>query len=232
MTNREFDALIMGFAVGSLACLWLGYRLRVRVERWHARGRERELAARRVKLPRPIDDLGGEHLPLAQSVRRVIADRPRRPASELQRIPIVPIMDRAPRMSAEEAGLASISRIPLEQRRVPLLDEALRSSDGKSKSFTAIVVPSGPGISKIPLELRELPDAEAERLLASKTAAEIRRDAVAAIVGAGYKRPVAEAALDACSLAERADGLEQWVAAALRHAAVAKKATARNGAKP
>ncbi len=37
MTSREIDTMVMGFAVGALACLWLGYRLRVRVERWLSR---------------------------------------------------------------------------------------------------------------------------------------------------------------------------------------------------
>lgn len=57
-----------------------------------------------------------------------------------------------------------------------------------------------------------------DKLEAAETARVIREDALAALTGAGYKRAAAEAALDACSLTERAGGLESWVAAAFRHA--------------
>jgi RuvA, C-terminal domain len=44
------------------------------------------------------------------------------------------------------------------------------------------------------------------------------RDVVSALVASGYKRPVATAAVDACTSAERAT-IEQWTRAALRRAA-------------
>lgn len=50
----------------------------------------------------------------------------------------------------------------------------------------------------------------AERVLMSK-------DVIAALVGAGYKRSAAAAAVDACTSAERAT-IEDWTRAALRRA--------------
>ena len=64
-----------------------------------------------------------------------------------------------------------------------------------------------------------LRDLELDKQQAKETARIIREDAVAALTGAGYKRAAAEAALDACTLVERAGGLESWVACALRRAA-------------
>lgn len=49
-----------------------------------------------------------------------------------------------------------------------------------------------------------------------------RDEVVAALVGAGYKKTAANAAVDACSLAERASGVEAWTVCALRHAHGAK----------
>lgn len=45
-----------------------------------------------------------------------------------------------------------------------------------------------------------------------------RDDVIAALMGAGYKKGDAEKAADACSMVERAHGLEAWTAAALRNA--------------
>jgi hypothetical protein len=45
-----------------------------------------------------------------------------------------------------------------------------------------------------------------------------RADVIGALVGAGYKRAEAAKAVDACSLPERAAGLESWTMAALRRA--------------
>lgn len=77
-------------------------------------------------------------------------------------------------------------------------------------------------LQRIPISSRELDPSEVARICATskqeETARTVREDALAALVGAGYKRAVAEAALDACTPEERAGGLESWVAAALRRA--------------
>lgn len=49
-----------------------------------------------------------------------------------------------------------------------------------------------------------------------------RDEVIAALTGAGYKKADAIKAVDACSLAERASGVEQWTIAALRNAHGAK----------
>jgi hypothetical protein len=49
-----------------------------------------------------------------------------------------------------------------------------------------------------------------------------RDEVIAALTGAGYKKVDAIKAVDACSLAERASGVEQWTIAALRNAHGAK----------
>jgi hypothetical protein len=45
-----------------------------------------------------------------------------------------------------------------------------------------------------------------------------RDDVVAALVGAGYKKSTANAAADACTVGERASGVQAWTIAALRQA--------------
>ncbi len=50
-----------------------------------------------------------------------------------------------------------------------------------------------------------------------------RDDVIAALVGAGFKKTEAAKAADACSLTERASGLQQWTVAALRNVAGAKQ---------
>ena len=49
-----------------------------------------------------------------------------------------------------------------------------------------------------------------------------RDEVIAALVDSGYKKTAAVAAVDACSLAERASGVEAWTVCALRHAHGAK----------
>jgi hypothetical protein len=49
-----------------------------------------------------------------------------------------------------------------------------------------------------------------------------RDDVVAALMGAGYKKADAVKATDACSMVERASGVEHWTVAALRNAHGAK----------
>lgn len=49
-----------------------------------------------------------------------------------------------------------------------------------------------------------------------------REEVIAALYGAGYNKKTATAAVDECSLAERASGIESWTRAALKHAFKAK----------
>lgn len=163
MTNREFDLLCIGFSIGALSFLWLGYQLRIRVERWQNRRSSKRWrqAAKTTPFPSP----GYGTIPGEQSARRVLRDKPR----------VIPLERRQPSLAA-----------------VP---------DGD---------PSGYAIAPHWSD----PDSEA-----SRTARAIRGDAVSALMNAGFKRLSATAAVDACTLAERAGGLESWVAAALRRAA-------------
>jgi hypothetical protein len=187
--NKELDCLIIGFSVGSLASLWIGYWLRGRVERWR-RGRtprvhERALGpSRRDAKHIPFTLASDEHSaldvvgrPREQRVRNMLSGKPR--------------------------------VIPLEKRRSrdPLAAETLYRR------------PAPQQIPIIPPADALLRDLELDAQQAKETARIIREDAVAALTGAGYKRAAAEAALDACTLVERAGGLESWVACALRRAA-------------
>lgn len=65
-------------------------------------------------------------------------------------------------------------------------------------------------------EFQKFDDLDKERAAAS--AKEQRAEVVAALVGAGYKKVAAVVAVDACTLAERAGGVESWAVAAFRHA--------------
>lgn len=58
--------------------------------------------------------------------------------------------------------------------------------------------------------------------LAQETDISDRDEVIAALYGAGYKRAEAVAAVDACSLAERAGSIESWTRCALNHAYKAK----------
>ena len=49
-----------------------------------------------------------------------------------------------------------------------------------------------------------------------------RNEVIAFVMGSGYQKAEAIKAVDACSLAERASGVEPWVRAALSHAARSK----------
>jgi len=49
-----------------------------------------------------------------------------------------------------------------------------------------------------------------------------REDVIAALMGSGYKKDVAIKAADACSMEERARGLQQWTIAAFKNAHGAK----------
>lgn len=175
MTNREIDCLVMGAAVGGTTCLWIGYKLRQRVERWRtgrrarreARDREHDFpttvaigrrAAKTIPFPLP----GAGTAASEQLARRVLADRPR----------VIPLEKRDPRARRW-------------QKDVP------HWSDPRSE--------------------------------VAQTAQAIRKDAVDALMDAGFKKVEAVDAVDTCSLVERAGGLESWIAAALRHATAVKK---------
>ena len=162
MTNREIDLLVIGFSVGSLVNLWLGYRLRVRVERWQA-GRAKRWRRRAKTTPFPSP--GYDAIPFCLDTR-VVLKKPR--------------------------------HVPLARRDLN----------------TERTTPSHTDFQRIPITCNSSMAAETTHL--------IREDALAALTGAGYKRAAAEAALDACTMVERAGGLESWVAAALRRAASTK----------
>jgi hypothetical protein len=192
--NKELDCLIIGFSVGSLASLWVGYWLRGRVERWRrgrsARAHERAIGpARRDAKHIPFTHARDEHSaldvvgrPREQRVRNVLSGKPR----------VIPI----PKRDDAEVGHEH-HRV---KQPIPLPCDSFHE----------------PGSIPSAAFLR---GAELDALQAKETARIIRDDAVAALTGAGYKRAAAEAALDACTLAERAGGLESWVACAFRRAA-------------
>lgn len=52
--------------------------------------------------------------------------------------------------------------------------------------------------------------------LEAEGARSVREDAIAALVGTGFKQATSTSAVDACTLEERAAGLDSWVAAAFR----------------
>jgi hypothetical protein len=189
MTNREIDCVIMGLAAGGITCLWLGYHLRVRVERWQT-GR----AAR-----------------AGQRARR-----------DAKRIPFQSPGTSTGTIPGEETtryrGLRGGRVIPLTSKRhAPSVDDADKVDPIPLPVTPLRAVPDGnpDGLAISPGWVSP----EVDRARATETARMIRADALAALTGAGYKRAAAEAALDACSMVERAGGLESWVAAALRRAA-------------
>lgn len=191
MTGPERDTLIIGFSVGALAFLWIGYRLRVRVERWHAR--RAAIAQARVR----------EHdFPRATG-------RPRRPPSEQNARSVL--------ANRPQPQLIPINRfVPFDLW--PGTDVKINLDPSTGVVITGMTGdPTKVDPAPIPIASRghfETFD-EADKWVAAETT---RADALAALTSAGYKRPAAEAALDACTIAERAGGLESWVAAALRHA--------------
>lgn len=196
MTNREIDCVIIGFSVGALAFLWVGYKLGERVERWRSGRAAKQRAARSAAKSVPFD---GSNLPAscAPSTRRVLAERPgviplkRRDLEN----PTLRQLKRDPNTGRTRDHHANVQRIPIP---IVGLAEATQNMQGFEDSWPSL--------------------ADAAKRQAAETSSTVREDALAALTGAGYKRAAAEAALDACSLAERAGGLESWVAAALRHA--------------
>ncbi len=185
MSHREFDTFIIGFAIGSIACLWLGYRLRVRVERWQARRRPKYNHTRTVD---------GRSPPSRQD------------AKSLLRAPrVIPLRSKRQTPSVIDSNKVPVAPIPITYRDAA--DDATKLISEWRGAW--------PEVARISdNQMREL-EVRAE---ATETARQIREDALAALTGAGYTRRDAEAALDACTMAERAGGLESWVAAAFRRA--------------
>jgi hypothetical protein len=180
MTNRELDCLIIGFSVGALASLWVGYWLRKRVERWNTRRQQR--AARRYAKHIPFGDLSS--VPRSeQDARRVI-----------RRSDVMPLRKR----DSEHPTLRR-TRTPMERVAIPIVKPT-----NESPHVIATEIPSLPYAANI------------------VTTSTIRMDAIAAITSVGYKHQIAETALDACTLVERAGGLESWIAAALRRLVATK----------
>ncbi len=194
MTNRELDVLIIGFSVGSLTSLWLGYHLRKRVERWQARRRQR---ADLSSVPRVKQDAwqARRRDPEVMPLKKRDSEHPtlRRTRAPMERtlIPVVKPTDEPSFMVLDE--------------KMPIAD-ALTSAGYKLRDV--------PAAKKLVDDWHQRPVAPIRA--AEETTHTIRTDAVAALTGAGYKLRDALAALDACMLVERAGGLESWVAAALR----------------
>jgi hypothetical protein len=92
MNNREIDMLIVGFSVGALVFLWVGYRLRVHVERWHARRsankKVHDWEKARPSIPKYITDIKTHR---EQSAHQVLAKRPR----------FIPLVPRSTDLSVE-----------------------------------------------------------------------------------------------------------------------------------
>ncbi|HEY8926196.1 MAG TPA: hypothetical protein VIU64_17560 [Polyangia bacterium] len=189
MTNREIDCLVMGLAAGGTTCLWLGYKLRQRVERWQAgRARRARRGAKPTLVPIPDVVVGINQRP-EQSARRVLVARNR----------VIPLTPKRHVVYTDVAG------DPTKVAPAPIPIAPL-SREG-AEEIAALWRGAWPDVARISdTKMRELEDSA------------VRRDAVAALTGAGYKRAAAEAAVDACSPEERAGGLESWVAAAFRRA--------------
>lgn len=170
MNHRELDCLIIGFSVGALAFLWLGYKLRQRVERWHARREQRTHQCGFHKMTgRTAGDIAAR---AEQDARQV-----------MQRQKIIPL------------------------KRDP---NTGRTRDMSRKHLLEVTQLTEPEAEKLTEEWRDAWPAVADHT--------VREEALVCLTGAGYKRAVAEAALDACTPLDRAGGLEHWVAAALRQA--------------
>lgn len=202
MTNREIDCVIMGLAAGGTTCLWLGYQLRVRVERWKA-GRVAR-ASKRVRRDAkhiPFPSPGADSVPSEQDARAVLG-KPRK-------IPLKSNRTGWPNVETSSEQRATYQWVSPSAEAIPVVRDPSK--------VDPIPLPRAPtGAGRFLTSIEAIEDA---RVVAAETARQFREDALAALTGAGYKRAAAEAALDACTMVERAGGLESWVAAALRRAA-------------
>lgn len=190
MTNREFDTLILGFAVGSFFCLWLGYRIGMHAERWkiersarRAQSKNLRQHAKNIPFPKP-----GETIFLDHQKRVDGHDRLSKRSDVLVGPPQVIPLNKLKKWPTNRFDSDPSETNPAQ----PKDRQFIRISDN---------------------EFARVDDTKAE---ADETTRLVRMDAIAAITGAGYKRATAETALDACTLAERAGNLETWVASALR----------------
>jgi len=128
VTSRELDCLIIGFSVGALAFLWIGYRLRVRVERWNARR-----AAKRTKTPRHtylVGELRGADV--EQRLHRVLTEKPR----------IVPLKRRDPNTERTRDRHVDMQRIPIvyAPRALDVADHVLEATDEvRMNAYSALV---------------------------------------------------------------------------------------------
>lgn len=213
--NRELDCLIIGFAIGALLFLWVGYWLRVRVERWHTRSTKAfdpylRKTTRGSARSIPFGQLSEQAAP-EQSARRVMRRAAVMPiAKQRQPVPTLTDSDAVPTHVASRSDDRPWTKPP--KPSTPVF------------KFDPTVEPPGHTHYDVdPDRVCVLCEAEAEAKEAKETALAIRRDALAALTGAGYKKTAAEAALDECTMTERASGLEHWVAAAFRRLAATPK---------
>lgn len=242
MSAEERDAMIIGFAVGALLSLWVGYWLGRRVERWHSRRAvDRELAAirraddkafRRAAKHIPFD---GSSAPPAQSVRTVLA-KPRTIPLE-RRVESLTIDAKLSERDAEamverwrEAWPAAASWKPDPLRNpgpAGLSPAEVRALTGAPDALAA----RDPVTTNLP---RSAPGSQVRLVVHKPRTApstdhrsEDRELVVAALVGSGFPKAIATAAVDQCSIAERAAGVEAWTAAALRRAFTNKSTETR-----
>lgn len=198
MNHRELDCLIIGFSVGALAFLWIGYQLRKRVERWYARREQRAhqralgRQSRQSSKSIPFGDLS-DPLGFHKMTGRTAGDIA---------------------MATEQDARRMIKR----QKIIPLVKWNPTPPDGAQHPREVPVIKIVGDHDRGPWEHHgALADDVARREATCRRA--IREEALVCLTSAGYKRATAETALDACTLTERAGGLESWIAAALRRAA-------------
>lgn len=105
MTQREFDVLCIGFCIGAILFLWIGYRLRRRVERvekgWWG-------TTRRVGTKLPVPAVAGQDYPVPLPKRA-----PPRAQPNPKRRPLphrLPIADAVRGAAAERAAGAKAAR--------------------------------------------------------------------------------------------------------------------------
>jgi hypothetical protein len=199
MNHRELDCLIIGFSVGALAFLWLGYKLRQRVERWHARREQRahqRVLGRQVRQSSKHIPFGNLNDPLGlhKMTGRTAGDIAARAEQDARQV-----------MQKQKITNTNVHWIPIMSRKRLLKVTQLTELEAE----------------KLTEELQDIMPAAVsydQVKAVAMTGHSSREDAIACLTGAGYKRSTAEAMLDACTPLERASGLEHWVATALRRA--------------
>lgn len=203
--SKEFDAFVIGLCVGGLFFLWVGYWLRKRVERWRRR-----------------QSADSHHLQALEPPRNMTAQR-----GAYKKAKHIPFDDlNAP---ARVGKLQADQRQMIRKADLVPLEPALRNLTFTSSHEAARPIPTalpGPGEGSGDAIPRPIPSYEAEVPLLPwpesqaegiANAKAIRDQAIAVIAGSGFKRADAIRALDACTLVERASGLDTWVTCAFRH---------------